>query len=198
MYRLSLAQERVLLFMIVSAFWVLVYFGVGNVNAARHAWTLAWDPVGRLPLLSPFVVLYLSVYAMPLAPFFVLRDREKTRKFALMTASVIVLCGAIFLMLPLTIERPLIVSASLSDRVLAWLYATDRPINLFPSMHVALAYVFACVVGQERPRWNMLMMVWATMIAISTLFTRQHYVVDVLGGIVVAAVAWRFFLKMTK
>lgn len=198
MNRLSPTLERILIFTAVSAFWVLVYFGVGNVNAARHAWTLGWDPVRYVPLLSPFVILYLSVYAMPLVPFLVLSDRESMRKFAVVTIGTIALCGAIFLVLPLTIERPLVVPASLSDRLLAWLYATDRPINLFPSMHVALAYLFACIVGQERPHWKTYMMLWATLIALSTLFTHQHYMVDVLGGIIVAMGAWRVFLKMTK
>jgi membrane-associated phospholipid phosphatase len=135
---------------------------------------------------------------MPLAPFLALRDRERTRKIAIVTIGTIALCGTIFLLLPLTIERPPVVSASASDRLLSWLYATDRPINLFPSMHVALAYLFACVVGQERPRWRISMIVWATLIAVSTLFTRQHYAIDVIGGLVVAWAAWRIFLKITK
>lgn len=187
-----------LIFTAVSAFWVLVYFGVGNVNAARHAWMLEWDPIRYVPLLSPFVFVYLSAYIMPLAPYLALRDRARTRRFAAVTFGVIAFCGVVFLLLPFTIERPSIFSDASSDRLLGWLYATDRPINLFPSMHVALAYLFAYGTGQERPRWKKFMMLWATLIALSTLFTHQHYVVDVLGGIIVAMGAWRIFLKMTK
>jgi membrane-associated phospholipid phosphatase len=53
--------------------------------------------------------------------------------------------------------------------------------NYFPSLHVALAFTAA---GLLDGVW---MFVWATLIALSTLTTHQHYLVDVFGGM---ALAW--------
>jgi membrane-associated phospholipid phosphatase len=193
MIRMTERQERALIFIGVWIFWMTAYFGIGNVNVARHAWTLGWDPVARIPLVSWFVIPYLSLYVMPLAPFFALRDKETTRKFALVTVAAIAFCAAVFLLLPLTIVRPEIVGTSPFDWLLARLYATDRPINMLPSMHVALAYLFAFIVAKEYPRSRFAMLAWATLIAISTLFTHQHYAVDAIGGLAVAWAAWRIF-----
>jgi hypothetical protein len=38
-------------------------------------------------------------------------------------------------------------------------------------------------------------MAWATLVALSTLFTKQHYVLDVLAGIALAAVAFALFVR---
>ncbi|HYN81813.1 MAG TPA: phosphatase PAP2 family protein [Gemmatimonadaceae bacterium] len=38
-------------------------------------------------------------------------------------------------------------------------------------------------------------LVWATLIGVSTLYTKQHYVVDVIGGIAIAYAAYALFLR---
>jgi membrane-associated phospholipid phosphatase len=37
--------------------------------------------------------------------------------------------------------------------------------------------------------------VWASLVALSTLYTKQHYVADVLGGIAVAWLGYALFLR---
>jgi membrane-associated phospholipid phosphatase len=65
-----------------------------------------------------------------------------------------------------------------------WMWSRDRPGNTFPSLHVA-----ATVLGTLRLRrrrggnwWGG----WAALICVSTLTVKQHFIVDVLGGIAVA------------
>jgi len=36
---------------------------------------------------------------------------------------------------------------------------------------------------------------WASLVALSTVFTKQHYVADVIAGIFLAGVAWVVFLR---
>jgi membrane-associated phospholipid phosphatase len=80
---------------------------------------------------------------------------------------------------------------------LHFLKATDAGGNAFPSLHVAFAAHTAVVIASElrsfgAPRWvhggNW---IWCVAIVYSTMATRQHVVIDVIGGLLVAWVAVR-------
>jgi len=193
MRALSDTTERFALFLGTAALWALGYLATAAFNAPRPAGTLAWDPVWHVPLVSAFAVPYLSAYALPFLAALSPLSRAKYRRLAAVAAGVIAFSAACFLLWPLTIVRPDIGLASWSDRLLAALYAADHPVNLFPSLHVSLSFLFAAAVGHARPRWRLRTLAWAALIAVSTLFTRQHYLVDVIGGAVVAWIAWSIF-----
>jgi len=73
-----------------------------------------------------------------------------------------------------------------------WMWHEDKPGNTFPSLHVAVT-VLGTLRLWRRGRSG-LWLVWATLICLSTLTVKQHFVVDVLGGAVVglAVHAWVF------
>ncbi len=187
------APERIAIFAAVYLFWVGVYVSIGQWGMLHPAWRLSWDPVRFVPRVSFFVIPYLSAYVMPFVLFFVMRDRKRYRRFAMTLVGTIAACGAVFLAAPLMIARPPLETVSIFDWLLNGVYRVDGPTNLFPSLHVAMAFLFAWGAALERPRWKPWMLAWAGLIALSTLFTRQHYFVDVLGGGVVAWVMWRIF-----
>jgi membrane-associated phospholipid phosphatase len=189
--------EKPLLFLWLYVVWAFVYFGVGAWNAGRTAGTLAWDPVWAFPLVPAFVFVYLSAFVMPFFAAAAVRDRERFHRYALMLMLTIIACAAVFMAWRLTIWRPAVAGTDAASRLLVWLYRVDKPVNLFPSLHVALAFLFAKMIGAERPRWWAPALLWALLIAVSTLFTRQHYLIDVLGGVVVAYAAWGF-LRLTS
>lgn len=68
-----------------------------------------------------------------------------------------------------------------------WLYqimwSIDQPKNCFPSLHVGIAFLTALLVNQYSRKLGGMFWIWALLISISTLTTKQHYFVDVLGGI---------------
>jgi len=190
--------ERCLLFAAVSAFWVAAYFAVGAWNASRPMQVLPWDPVWHFPFVSAFVLAYDSAYLLPFVAFLAVKDRSASRRFAAVVAGVIAASAACFLAWPLLLPRPPIAAASAFDRLLAALYAVDRPTNLFPSLHVSLSFLFALAAGRAWPKRRLWFLAWAMLIAVSTLFTRQHYFVDVIGGVLVGFAAWRIFLGKRK
>jgi membrane-associated phospholipid phosphatase len=71
---------------------------------------------------------------------------------------------------------------------LQFLKATDVGGNAFPSLHVAFAVLTAVLLERQlrsvqAPTWlRVLNMLWAFGIVYSTLATRQHVLLDVLGG----------------
>jgi len=192
--------ERVAMFTAVYVFWAVFYTTAGRYNATRagHAQVLMWDPVFYLPRVSAFIVPYQSAYVMPIAIIFLMRDRHEIRRFSAIVVGSIVVSGVVFALWPLTIPRDPIGTTSLFDLMLSVQYEADPPTNLFPSLHVSLAFLCALAVAHVRPNWHLRLMAWASLVGVSTLFTRQHYAIDVVGGALVAFVGWQFFLAGSK
>jgi membrane-associated phospholipid phosphatase len=69
------------------------------------------------------------------------------------------------------------------------LYRIDVATNWFPSLHVALACLAAARWRGRSRRLVLGMSAWAGLVCLSTLATKQHLVVDVLGGAATAAAA---------
>ncbi|WP_280808562.1 phosphatase PAP2 family protein [Variovorax boronicumulans] len=80
---------------------------------------------------------------------------------------------------------------------LQFLKATDVGGNAFPSLHVAFAVFTAVLLGRQlrsvgAPSWTQWVnLLWAFGIVYSTLATRQHVLLDVIGGTLLALlVSW--------
>ena len=90
-------------------------------------------------------------------------------------------------------ERPIIGGNSLWDNALRFLYQIDAPDNLFPSIHCLVSWFsYLGVRGRKDiPQWyRTLSFVMALAVFISTLTTRQHVIVDVFGGVLLAEVCY--------
>jgi hypothetical protein len=63
--------------------------------------------------------------------------------------------------------------------------------NDLPSLHVAFAFTLAAAFAPRTGRVGFAVLcAWAVATAVSTLLTRQHHLLDVAGGIALAAVVW--------
>lgn len=106
-----------------------------------------------------------------------------------------VICWFFFAFFPTTYPRelfPLPRSFDPAVLELADVRRLDDPSNCFPSMHVALAWCLTLTMLEYGLGWpaRVTIILWGIAINITTLTTKQHYAVDVLGGIVVGLVAY--------
>jgi membrane-associated phospholipid phosphatase len=95
----------------------------------------------------------------------------------------------IHFLLPTHIERPLIGDELHLSSMLKLVYWLDMPYSVFPSLHVANTFVLSslyCKHHQTRS-WAWLWAVWAVLVTLSVLFTKQHSVSDAASG---ALLAW--------
>ena len=103
---------------------------------------------------------------------------------------------AFFLLLPVETParwRTLITGKRASERFLLYVQKFDSPRNCFPSMHVSVATLTAFhAVGTLGP----VAFAFPVLIAISCVFTKQHYLVDLPAGAALGWGAYRLFLLM--
>ena len=94
---------------------------------------------------------------------------------------------AFFVLFPVTTPehwRALNLRRSLSERFLAVVQRFDARSNSFPSMHTSVAMLTAL---HLQPHLGVFAFGFPALIALSCLFTKQHYVVDLPAG---AALGW--------
>ncbi|MCB1380599.1 MAG: phosphatase PAP2 family protein [Alphaproteobacteria bacterium] len=78
--------------------------------------------------------------------------------------------------------------ASLSLRMLAFVHRYDKMANSIPSMHVSVATLTAihlrAAFAPGLASWADIVYLFPLLIALSALFTKQHYVYDIVPGVV--------------
>jgi membrane-associated phospholipid phosphatase len=74
------------------------------------------------------------------------------------------------------------------------IYDSDVEHNCLPSLHVAQVYLAALSCNLVHRGVGKAALAWATLVALSTLFTKQHYVLDVVAGFALGLAAYLAFL----
>lgn len=97
-------------------------------------------------------------------------------------------------LIPNGVIRPKIIEKDVFTRLLNSLYTKDRDTNGFPSGHVLYVSLGGSYLLQLYPQFGNFIIIFSFLVIISTLFTKQHYLVDIPGGLI-WAVASRFLAK---
>jgi protein-tyrosine phosphatase/membrane-associated phospholipid phosphatase len=152
-------------------------------------WYFEWER--RIPFVPLMIVPYMSIDLFFVLGPFLCRDRAELGTFRRRIVLAIVAAGVVFLLFPLrfAFERP---------AVTGWLGAVfdtfrtlDQPYNLFPSLHITLRTILVDLYARHTTGLLRAgMHAWFSLIGLSTVFTYQHHVIDVVGGFVLAAVCF--------
>jgi membrane-associated phospholipid phosphatase len=149
-----------------------------------------------IPLVPAWSVVYGSLLLAALLPVMVVHQQELVRRTILAFLMAWLVAYAVFLAYPTASSRPEEVAGDgFFDWTLRIIYESDIRYNCFPSLHVAQCFIAALVCHRVHRGLGAVAGVWAGLVALSTLFTKQHYVLDVVGGVTLAVVAWLFFLR---
>jgi 1-acyl-sn-glycerol-3-phosphate acyltransferase/membrane-associated phospholipid phosphatase len=183
--RLLAVRQSVLL----SVMFLAVYGGSNWLAAQRTdvgVWYFDWER--QLPFWPLMIVPYLSLDAFFLAAPFLCNDREELRLFSRRIVLAIVAAGICFVGVPLrlAVDRP-VVDGWLGSAFNAFV-ALDQPFNLFPSLHITLAIILADTYRRHtKGIVRLAALTWFALICASTLLTNQHHVIDIVGGLALAA-----------
>jgi membrane-associated phospholipid phosphatase len=85
---------------------------------------------------------------------------------------------------------------ALTYYVFNYLRHADAPTNCCPSLHVSSVYLTSFLYLDEQRGKFPFFFGWGTLIALSTLTTKQHYLIDVVAGLMMAIVVWWIFYRV--
>ncbi len=184
--------SMLLLAMLVPGYLVIAYWTEGRPASKP---SLALDD--WVPLIPDWVLVYAGLYLfLIILPVIVIWQRELIDRTVRAYLLVWLVSFGIFLIYPTVIQRADIVPG---DDFFSWslrrLYEADTAFNCFPSIHVAHSIVSALACFRVH-RWvGIFALGCASLVALSTLFIKQHFVVDVVVGALLALLGYRLFLQ---
>jgi len=149
-------------------------------------WTAADD-------LIPFEPAWVWVYLIPylIAPVAIGAVRPSNFAWYVKRGLVVVAISLmIFAAAPTQVApRP---PSNLGDGLTGMMYkhmveVDEPPANAAPSLHVSLTFLLALALCRDAPRWAWLIITCVILVWLATLFTRQHHIIDVVTGILLAS-----------
>jgi membrane-associated phospholipid phosphatase len=187
---------RVTIPMVVLVLLVPGYLVLARSLSGRTLHSLELPLDGLIPIEPVWALVYGALYLFLIVlPVLVVREPEHIRRTVLAYVTVWLAAFACFWMYPTVAPRPDHIEG---DGFAAWglrfLYQADLPYNCFPSIHVAHSFVSALACRRVHRGVGGIAMVCAILVAASTLFTKQHYVLDVVAGVGLAVLASKALL----
>jgi hypothetical protein len=172
--------------MLVFPFLGMMYQWTNRADQDVYSLLTAYDQA--IPFIKyfalPYVVWIFYIYVCLL--YFFKKDLSVYYR-ALLTYIVCTLtCYAIYSVFQTTVPRPDLTGDDPFTWLVNYIYDRDQPFNCFPSIHCLSSYMMMRLVWTSsfRNKWNVTLITgMSTLIILSTLFMKQHVILDALAGI---------------
>ncbi len=186
--------------MLLLASYVPFYVVLAERASSEQVYTpeLALDAL--FPVVPAWSFVYGSFYLFLIVlPVVVIQQEELIRRTVWSYLAVWTVAYTCFLLYPTFAPRPGEVTGSgFAAWGLRFLYDSDPPYNCFPSLHVAHSFVGALACHRVNRRLGVVAVTFASLVALSTLFIKQHWVADAVAGVFLAVLSTWFFLRSWK
>lgn len=178
---------------LISYYGGMILFGTFPV---RH-WTIpAIDNL--FPLRPLWVIIYILSFLYWLINYVLIARDHTNMVYRLVGADVIckLVCCIFFFFFPTTLVgdvQPSLEEFGARGFLLGLIYGADLPVNLFPSLHCIVAWLSCRPLldcKKVKPWYKVFSFVFTFLIFLSTLYTKQHYFPDVIGGWILAELAY--------
>jgi membrane-associated phospholipid phosphatase len=184
------------LLLLAAVLWNCVaYYGARLLAQDWPHYILELPIDRRIPFLPWTVSIYFASYLFWAVNYTLCARQKKAQACRFFSADFLAkfICLLCFLLLPTTNTRPTVATQGFWNAVMTTLYRADAADNLFPSIHCLASWF--CYIGlrgrTDIPRWYRRCSFWmAVAVFLSTLTTKQHVVVDVIGGVLLAELTY--------
>ena len=172
-----------------------VYYGARLLTMNRYHYNIELTIDRAIPFLPWTISIYFLCYLFWIANYIICARQEKRLAYRFLCADCLskCVCLACFLIFPTTNIRPAVEGGGIWNELMRFLYQADAADNLFPSIHCLVSWF--CYIGirgkRNIPLWYRCFSCLAAFaVFFSTLATKQHVIVDVIGGVVLAEVCY--------
>jgi len=151
-----------------------------------------------IPVVPVFAIPYVSLtpyIAATMALLLLLRVRLFRSAAAAMIIAWLV-SYAFYFLLQSYVARPELTGTDPLTALIRTVYAGDQPYNDFPSLHTSLSTIVAVHWWRVDRRAGLAAGAWTLLIVASTVLIHQHYLADLAGGLILAAVACLVGLRL--
>jgi len=157
-------------------------------------------PIDIFPIWPVWVVPYVMCYLLWTVGFAWAVFNMNERMFRSFVVAFLVTCSvsiAIFVTFPTYVPPAVLHGDDLFTRLLRFFHESTGRYDALPSGHIYVTALLAFFYSLWYPRYKSLWISILVIVSFSTLFTAQHYILDVLAGLLVAALGYYAGLKWT-
>jgi len=187
--------KRLFLIIPLFAFHIISYNFLGMYNDnCNYSFLLRLDYI--IPFVPEMVWVYMTTYiVIPLVGFIIKEERDLYRLVIAIFLTWF-FTYPVFYFFPAIYPRPDFEITGLSTKVLQINYLHDVPNNTFPSLHVSLSFVVAFAMIHINKRNKFFWLTWGLLISLSTVMVKKHFILDSLGGLIIAQVSYLLTFKL--
>lgn len=155
-----------------------------------------------IPFVPWTAIFYLSCYLFWAVNYVIGCNRDREEAFRFISADFLAktVCLLCFVFFPTTNTRPDITGTGIWDNVMRSVYTADAADNLFPSIHCLTSWFSFIAVRKNKavPKFYIIFsLLYALAVCVSTLTTKQHVIIDMVGGVLLAEASY-FIVKVTR
>jgi len=165
------------------------YYYFSRIPTNNHLLTV-WDKyIPTVPIfIVPYLFLSLAYLFLPIIFLFKL-ECAKVKEY--LSAQIIAqfISFAVFYFYSTSVVRDSIAGSDIFSNALRYLHSIDRPSAAFPSGHVFQSIIIGYFLWIWYPKTRPYIIVVLPLVIASTVLLKQHYLPDILGGIIVAVIA---------
>lgn len=186
-------KKRLYLLLAVTAIQA-IYVPTSLSNQGGIEPKLAWDV---FPLQVGWVISYTLCYLLWIFALVWLVWKMDERQFRMAIAGLFFACSlgvSIFIFFPTYVTHPEITGTDSLSKLLLALQMAGGDYNALPSAHIYVTTILALFYSHWYPQQRWFWIFSTLVISLSTLFTQQHYIADVLAGYLTGWLGYRFGL----
>lgn len=177
---------------------LLFVYGMIN-NSNTKVYNLVTDIDRNTPFIKEFIIPYLFwygfIYVVLIYIYF--NDKSIYLKTLLACGICIVLSFLVYILFQTTVPRPVLSGNDFFTNLVKQVYKFDKPFNCFPSIHCMSSYLMISGVRRidsKNKFFKILVYITSILIIISTLFVKQHVILDVIAGIMLGKLTFKVIL----
>lgn len=172
---------------------LMFYASLSFFTRAHYSVVINLD--NSIPFVKEFVIPYVMWFPVVPSVLMYICIKDKSTYFRLIISLVasLLVCYISFFLYQTTVPRPDISGNDILTQLVLIIYKIDKPVNCFPSIHVLICVLL--IEGMwtckgKKTILSIIVTIICTLIILSTVFIKQHVVLDGVFGIAIAVITF--------